>query len=119
MVSHGQPVDPDLLGMRLRSGLARRGQGRGLRERVGCLPARNEAATVGAIIESIRDELMGNDLLVDELLVIDDHSTDQTAAVAVAAGAEVVSAADVLPGFGTRQARARRSGSRSTPPRAT
>jgi glucosyl-3-phosphoglycerate synthase len=40
--------------------------------------------------------------LVDELLVVDSDSTDATAAVARAAGAEVVAAADVLPAHGSR-----------------
>jgi glucosyl-3-phosphoglycerate synthase len=65
-----------------------------------CLPARNEADTVGAIVEILRRELVERVPLVDELLVIDDHSTDRTAAVARAAGADVVRAADVLPRYG-------------------
>ena len=40
--------------------------------------------------------------LVDELLVVDSDSTDATAAVARAAGADVVATADVLPAHGTR-----------------
>ena len=55
-----------------------------------CLPARNEAETVGAIVDVLRRELVERVPLVDELLVIDDHSTDRTAAVARDAGAEVV-----------------------------
>lgn len=65
-----------------------------------CLPARNEATTIGAIVETIRSELVDTLPLVDELLVLDDHSTDDTAAVASDAGATVVSAASVLPQFG-------------------
>jgi glucosyl-3-phosphoglycerate synthase len=61
-----------------------------------CLPARDEAATVGVIVDTIRRELVDRVPLVDEILVIDDHSTDQTAAVARGAGARVVSAEDVL-----------------------
>jgi glucosyl-3-phosphoglycerate synthase len=68
-----------------------------------CLPARNEAATIGPICEAIVGELMGGHGLVDELLVLDDGSTDGTAAVARAAGAEVISAADVLPELGPRR----------------
>jgi glucosyl-3-phosphoglycerate synthase len=65
-----------------------------------CLPARNEATTVGAIVETIRAELVDRVGLVDEVLVIDDHSADRTAAVAEAAGARVVAVDDVLPELG-------------------
>jgi len=65
-----------------------------------CLPARNEEATVGSIVERIRRELVESVGLVDEILVVDDHSSDGTAAVAAAAGARVVSAAEVLPEHG-------------------
>jgi glucosyl-3-phosphoglycerate synthase len=65
-----------------------------------CLPARNEAATVGRVVEVLRAELMERHCLVDELVVIDDGSTDATADVARAAGAEVVTAADILPDYG-------------------
>ncbi|MDZ7675517.1 MAG: glucosyl-3-phosphoglycerate synthase [Acidimicrobiales bacterium] len=62
-----------------------------------CLPARDEAATVGTIVEIIRTELMAMVALVDELIVVDDHSEDDTATVARNAGAEVVDARTVLP----------------------
>jgi glucosyl-3-phosphoglycerate synthase len=65
-----------------------------------CLPARNEAATVGAIVDAIRASLVDAVALVDEILVVDDHSTDATAEVASAAGARVISAAEVLPELG-------------------
>jgi glucosyl-3-phosphoglycerate synthase len=55
-----------------------------------CLPARNEESTVGAIVEVIHDQLVEEAGLVDELLVVDDGSTDETAAVATAAGAKVL-----------------------------
>jgi glucosyl-3-phosphoglycerate synthase len=61
-----------------------------------CLPAKDEAATVGPIVARIVDELVGR-RLVDEVLVVDDGSGDGTAAVAAEAGARVVLAADVLP----------------------
>jgi glucosyl-3-phosphoglycerate synthase len=55
-----------------------------------CLPARNEEATVGQIVGIIRTELVERAHLVDEIIVIDDRSTDATAAVATRAGALVV-----------------------------
>ncbi|MGH9138752.1 MAG: glucosyl-3-phosphoglycerate synthase [Acidimicrobiales bacterium] len=64
-----------------------------------CLPARDEARTVGAIVQSIRQHLVAAGL-VDVVVVIDDHSTDGTADVAADAGARVVTAADVLPEYG-------------------
>jgi glucosyl-3-phosphoglycerate synthase len=65
-----------------------------------CLPARDEAATVGRIVEIIRTELMDTLPLVDELVVIDDGSADATARIAEAAGADVVAAAGILPEYG-------------------
>ena len=60
------------------------------------MPARDEAATVGAICEAIVEACMAPGL-VDELIVLDDGSTDETASVASAAGAKVVAVDDVLP----------------------
>ncbi|MET9928413.1 MULTISPECIES: glucosyl-3-phosphoglycerate synthase [unclassified Streptomyces] len=61
------------------------------------LPALNEEATVGAIVATIRRELMEKVRLVDELVVIDSGSTDATAAAARAAGARVVHRDAILP----------------------
>ncbi|MEU5714879.1 glucosyl-3-phosphoglycerate synthase [Streptomyces sp. NPDC020403] len=61
------------------------------------LPALNEEATVGTIVETIRRELMERVALVDELVVIDSGSTDRTAAVAREAGARVVHRDEILP----------------------
>lgn len=68
-----------------------------------CLPARDEAATIGAIVEAIRRDVVDGVPLVDELIVVDDHSTDATGAVAVDAGAKVVAAAEVLPELDDRR----------------
>ncbi|MDX6274862.1 MAG: glucosyl-3-phosphoglycerate synthase [Frankiales bacterium] len=54
------------------------------------LPARNEAATVGRIVESVRRVLVERTRLVDELLVVDSASTDATASLAADAGAQLV-----------------------------
>lgn len=64
-----------------------------------CIPARDEEATVGAIVAGIRRELMDRVAVVDELVVLDDGSTDATAAVAAAAGATVHRAQSVLAEF--------------------
>jgi glucosyl-3-phosphoglycerate synthase len=66
-----------------------------------CLPARDEAATIGATVATIHRALMLDYPLVDELVVVDDGSTDATAEIATAAGATVVTAAEVLPEYGT------------------
>lgn len=61
------------------------------------LPARDEAETIGAVIDAIRPLL---DCLVDELVVIDGDSTDDTARIAAARGARVVGAGDIAPELG-------------------
>lgn len=66
------------------------------------LPARDEEATVGRLVTDIAERWMHRTRLVDELLVVDSDSTDATAAVARAAGADVVAASDVLPAHGSR-----------------
>jgi glucosyl-3-phosphoglycerate synthase len=62
-----------------------------------CIPAHNEAGTVGWVVQRLRRHLVDRLGLVDEVLVVDDHSTDDTGLVAAQAGAEVITAADVLP----------------------
>ena len=60
-----------------------------------CLPARDEARTIGAIVRELASVP-----LVDDIVVIDDGSTDDTAIVAQAAGAHVVAEATLLPEAG-------------------
>ncbi|MGY2083234.1 glucosyl-3-phosphoglycerate synthase [Blastococcus sp. SYSU DS0539] len=67
------------------------------------LPARNEAATVGRLVADLHERWVRRVPLVDELVVVDSDSTDATAAVARAAGADVVATTDVLPTHGTRR----------------
>lgn len=64
-----------------------------------CIPARNEEATVGQIVSSITDSFGHLDPpLVDELIVMNDRSVDDTAREASRAGATVVDVEAVLPG---------------------
>lgn len=65
-----------------------------------CLPARNEEATVGHIVATVRRELVERAGLVDEVLVLDDGSTDETADAAHWEGAIVHAVDDVLPSAG-------------------
>ena len=65
-----------------------------------CIPARDEEATIGPIVDSARRHLVEAVPLLDEILVLDDGSTDGTAAAAREAGARVVAGAGVLPEAG-------------------
>lgn len=60
-----------------------------------CLPAKDEQDTVGTIVERICGLAV-----VDEVLVVDDGSTDATFAFAASAGATVVRTGEVLPDWG-------------------
>jgi glucosyl-3-phosphoglycerate synthase len=55
-----------------------------------CLPARDEAGTVGAVVAAVVELAGGPYPLVDEVVVTDDGSVDGTGALAAAAGALVV-----------------------------
>lgn len=63
-----------------------------------CIPCKNEAETIGDLIRMIEPALVGS--LVDELIVLDDGSTDETAYIAEQAGAKVVPIASIHGEFG-------------------
>jgi glucosyl-3-phosphoglycerate synthase len=66
------------------------------------LPARNERPTIGAIVRTLRAELVDGVGLVDEVVVMDSRSTDGTAGLAARAGASVYAVDEVLPALGRR-----------------
>jgi len=65
------------------------------------LPTLNESATIGDIVRMARVELMEKVPLIDELLVIDSASDDDTVEIAAAEGARVVQHHEVLPRYGS------------------
>lgn len=65
-------------------------------------PAKDEAATIGVLVRAVDEQLRQACPLVDELIVVDSGSVDETAAVARAAGAQVVAQGEVLPALGDR-----------------
>jgi glucosyl-3-phosphoglycerate synthase len=72
-----------------------------------CLPARNEAGTLGPIVSMVRSVLTapgGGADLVDDIVVVDDGSQDDTASVARRAGARVIPARTVGGGKGQAMA---------------
>ena len=62
-----------------------------------CLPARNEAGTIGPILQQLMP--LKDQGVVDQVLVVD-NSTDGTAEIARALGAEVHSQASLMPELG-------------------
>jgi glucosyl-3-phosphoglycerate synthase len=64
------------------------------------IPARDEERSIGEVVRCIRTALMDDVALVDELVVMDSLSTDDTAAAARRSGAVVWSVADVRPELG-------------------
>ncbi|PWU06962.1 MAG: glucosyl-3-phosphoglycerate synthase [Verrucomicrobia bacterium] len=62
-----------------------------------CIPTLNEEATIGAIVRCLRKSLLEEVPLLDEILVIDSGSTDNTQKEALAAGASVFLASEILP----------------------
>jgi 4,4'-diaponeurosporenoate glycosyltransferase len=59
------------------------------------VPARNEALSIGTVVAALAGQCRDG----DELIVVDDHSTDDTAALASTAGARVVSAPPLPAGW--------------------
>jgi glucosyl-3-phosphoglycerate synthase len=62
-----------------------------------CLPARDEERTIGAILEALAP--LRESGVIDQLVVVD-HSTDRTAEIARAAGAEVYDQEQLAPDHG-------------------
>ena len=60
-----------------------------------CIPCRDEVATIGPLVAAARHHLIDCHAVLDELLVLDDRSTDDTAAAAADAGATVIDISDV------------------------
>lgn len=62
-----------------------------------CLPTLNEEKTIAKEIIIMKSELMTRNPLLDEIVVIDSGSTDNTVEVAKAFGADVYDADEILP----------------------
>lgn len=71
----------------------------GLRTAV-CIPTLNEEETIGEIVSTLRDAVVEHHPLADQLVVIDSGSEDATCREALAAGAEVFAASEILPEAG-------------------
>lgn len=65
-----------------------------------CIPARNEADTIGLLLRKLFDHRVIIDGLIDEVIVIDDRSDDDTALIAAECGATVWSSSDWMGRFG-------------------
>jgi glucosyl-3-phosphoglycerate synthase len=74
-----------------------------------CIPARDEGSTVGSVVRAVVQPFLasaGGNGLVDEVLVLDDGSSDDTAEQATDAGARVVRGVDGVGGKGQAMAAA-------------
>ncbi len=65
-----------------------------------CIPCQNEEKTIGSLVREIKTHLMDDHKIVDEILVINDRSQDQTAEVAEKHGARVIHVDDIHPDLG-------------------
>ncbi|MGE5373742.1 MAG: glucosyl-3-phosphoglycerate synthase [Bacteroidota bacterium] len=66
------------------------------------LPALNEEETVGKVITAVKHELMDHIPLLDEIVLIDSNSTDQTREIAKELGIPVYIHQEILPQYGAR-----------------
>jgi glucosyl-3-phosphoglycerate synthase len=66
------------------------------------LPALNEAGNVGNVIRAVKHALMDNTPLLDEIVLIDSNSTDQTREIAADLGLPVYIHQNLLPHYGAR-----------------
>jgi glucosyl-3-phosphoglycerate synthase len=65
------------------------------------LPALNEAETIGHIIQTVKKELFDEMPLLDEIVLIDSASTDDTVNIARDLGIPVVVHQEILPQYGS------------------
>ena len=65
------------------------------------LPTLNEAETIGRIIEAVKGELMERYPLLDEMVLIDSDSTDETVDIAKGLGLPVYLHREILPQYGS------------------
>jgi glycosyltransferase involved in cell wall biosynthesis len=65
------------------------------------LPALNEEATIGNVIQTLKTALMDDVPLVDEIVLIDSHSTDRTVEIAESYGIPIYRHPDILPEQGS------------------
>lgn len=68
-----------------------------------CIPTLNEEKTIGKEVVLFKSELQDRYPLLDEIAVIDSGSMDRTLEVAASFGADVYSAADILPEQGYKR----------------
>jgi glucosyl-3-phosphoglycerate synthase len=66
-----------------------------------CIPTLNEEATIGSIVAVLRRDLMEKTPLVDEILVIDSDSSDNTRELAEGEGATVLLSRQIAPHHGS------------------
>lgn len=64
------------------------------------LPALNEEATIGQVIRSVKSALYDKQPLLDEIVLVDDGSTDRTREIAADLGVPVYIQQEILPQYG-------------------